>query len=416
MKKWILLCLCILWFSKNYSQIVLDCPTEDVDTMHIVNHQIIIDTTALDLEIINSRYDKLYIKHSHQRYKTSFYELDTIALIKDEEGKIAQITFLMCDKREFVIDNPYIENSLNKSNLINRSQLIIGDWYVEKHGKELEDIVSKLNSYITDKGVCNQKRYLHKTKPLTSSQPDVDFQGYYYDGIDLPGLDGQNSIEQRNKSIQNHIDTCLHTPVEDQVVRLSYTVNEEGRVEKVLFDMYINCSVEVRNKIEKCMLGLQFEPARYKGKKVKSKCHTLIGVNTDEKYPLFKVLSKQDPNKKKEVEIPDEVFEAVMGLEKDESDEVHFVVDQKPELINPSYFKELEQRLSEIFPDESFDERFEFIVEKDGSISKTRIAKQTNGKVAQWIWENLYKDLFYVPGQDKGKVVRVKVFGKVSKD
>ena len=181
---------------------------------------------------------------------------------------------------------------------------------------------------------------------------------------------------------------------------------------------------------------------------------SLIGINTSNKYKIFEDLSKSDPSCKKKVDIPNKLVNLLSGQKISQSEEIfifknqvykdlaqedsikrtkldndflivvyehakqsqqkHVEVDEKPSLFNKNFFNELKEKLVELFPNESFDESFEYIVEKDGSISNTRIANQTNGKVAGEIWRHLHKDLFYFLGKHKGKIVRVKTFGNVS--
>jgi hypothetical protein len=406
------------------------------------------------IEIISSRYDKLSVKHFHERYKTSFNHMDTIAFIRDKNGERAQITFLMCEGEEFEIDNPYVPDSKKDFNLYIKNHNIIGDWYIKNNGIELEKIVDKLNSFIPKKELCNKKRYLNKSASLTSMTPLVDHEGYYWDDVEMPVIDGSNSVDHRNNSIQAEIDKCLDTIVEAEVVRLSYYVNEKGDVDKVEFDKFSQPDIVLRRKIEACLLALKFGPANYKGESVKVKCNTLIGINTSEKYKLYEDISKSDPNKKKKVKIPQELtkilkrqvvsnseeifitrndtYEELINFMKKKSlesdnyfynavrdsqiDEMEKIteVEEKPNLFNEKYFEELKEKIKVLFPGESYDETIQFIIEKDGSISNTRVAKETNGKVAEWLWESLYKDLFYIPGKHQGKIVRVQILVNIA--
>jgi len=436
-----------------HSQIQYKLPTEDVDIHSVNNHQILIDPISLDFEIISSRYDKLQVKHYHRRYKASFYDLDTVALIQDENAERVQITFLMCADKEFKIDNPYIPNSEKDFKLDIKYYDILGDWYVKNHLIELEKIVNKLNSFIPQKEICNTKRHLQKKATLIAIDPFLDSEGYYWGDVEMPGIEGSNLVDHRNNIIQSRLDNCLDTIVEPNAIRFSYKVNEKGEVVKVIFDMFSQPTIELRRKIEACMLKIIFEPATYKGQPVKVKCNTLLGINTLDKYKLYENQSKADPRIRNKSSIPKELADLLLNQEVDHSNEVFIAkdssyqdykkylikrvketkdewhkailedgienldtvlaVDEEPKLLKAKYFEEIKEKIKILFPNESYDETIEFIVEKDGSISTTRVGRETNGKVAEWLWESLAKDLFYVPGKHKGKIVRVKIFENV---
>lgn len=433
-------------------QIQFKLPTGDTDPRYIKNNQILIDTISMHLEIISRVYDKIHVMNIHRSYKASFFDIDTIILINDVSSDVAQIKFLMCSNKNFVVnDYPYIANSPTYE----LSFRTLGDWFLEKNQNELEKLVAIFNSYIPNKELCNEKRNLWGSPNLVSD-PRMDSDGYYSDGykLELPSIDGSNSLDHRNNSIQLRIDKCLDSKVEKGVTKVTYYVNEKGNVDKVKFDDFEQPRIDVKRKIIDCMLNIKFEPAVYKGKFVKSECNTLISINTSDKYKIYEDLYKSYKSDKKKVDIPKKLVNLLSGQKISQSEEVfifknqvykdlaqedsikrtkldndflivvyehakqsqqkHVEVDEMPSLFNKNFFNELKEKLIELFPNESFDESFEYIVEKDGSISTTRIAKQTNGKVAGEIWRHLYKDLFYFPGKHKGKIVRVKILENVT--
>src|SRR5690606_9721980 len=187
---------------------------------------------------------------------------------------------------------------------------------------------------------------------------------------------------------------------------------------------------------------------------VKAACHVLIGINTADKYKLFEDLSKLEFDKRRKSIVPKELqallkgqkisasedefilrdetyndyvgqlkqllkssdnpYTSVLGEQNLSNLEKMLVVDENPKLLDQKYFDKLKEKIEVLFPNESYDETLTFIIEKDGSISTTRIVTDLHAEISGWLWESLYKNLFYIPGKFQGQIVRTKVFVRIT--
>jgi len=387
------------------AQLSISCPSQNVDPALVENYTLSIDTTKRALNVDIKRLDKLNILLSYKTYTISFYEMDTIAVLKDKTGEEISLTIRMCQGAEFGVKDKY--SGKTRHPFINKNRLDLGDWS-RNHLIAISNIQKQINEHITAKGVCNEDRKLKKTvASVFTSAVGKNSDGYYTSGITLPAVNGNSSIEARNDFIQKKIDTCVVYDKSNLAVRVDYRVNENGEAEIFQFDLRNPIPDKLKSQIEACFASLKFTPANYGDKLVKAQCATLIGVNADDKYNILEQLHFGFYSESQVVHIPDEALSRRVEKEEEVEDEPYIIVEQMPELIDPKYFKNLEKKLRKAFPRSKYGIGIKFIVERDGTISNVNILRTSNPEISAWLLDNLESGKLYTPGKQRGRTERV---------
>lgn len=398
-----LLLLLFLSTSITAQKIELHLPNQNADSLSIASFTISVDTISKDLEVLVSDYSRIGVYHKHRRYKTSLYELDTVVLIINKDSTQCEVRFLMCDGREFKVDDPYKEKI--RSGFTNKKKLRLGFWQTGAIEKDLNETIKSLNLLIPKKKGCNSKRDLRQFlchDYLIARNMD----GIYSSGIQMPSLDGSNSVISRHAAVQKKMDECLPNVSGKQVFKLNFIVDEKGNVLK---PFCFDCPREIREKLYDCITQTKWKPGIYDDKNVKSECNVLVGFNVEDKYVYFEQKAKEPDKIPKPVHIPDIVFGNEQGKIISHQEEVFKIVEQMPQPVNEKYFEELRTRAIAAFPNKKLNEVFQFIVEKDGFISNLKNVRSTDILVSEWIIANVRASAKFTPGKQRGRAVRVEV-------
>lgn len=407
MKLLSLLLSIILSTLSTAQKIDLALPNQNAASLSIGSFQISVDTITKNLEVVLSEYDVVGVNHKHRRYKTSLYELDTVALIINRDSTQCEVRFLMCNGREFELDDPY--KGKIQSSYENKKMLRLGYWRTGTIEKQLNRTIESLNLLIPQKEDCNPHPDL-KQYACYKYYHQMTLDGIYSSGIQMPSLDGSNSVMSRHAAVQKHLDECLSNVSGAQVFKLNFIVDEKGNVLK---PSSLNCPDGIRDKLYDCITQTKWKPATYDGKTVKSDCTVLVGFNVDDKYVYFEQKSKEPEKKLEPVYLPDNAFGLELGNSSSQQEEVFKVVEQMPEPVNEKYFEDLATRAKATFADKKLNEVFQFIVEKDGSISDLKSIRTTDTLVREWIITNLRASAKFTPGKQRGRTVRVEVTYRV---
>ena len=398
----ILTLILIFCSSISAQKIELLLPNQNADSLSITSYQITVDTVTKELEVTLSEYSILRVHHSHYRYKTSLYELDTIALIRASDSTQYEVRLLMCEGREFDLDDPY--KGKIRSSFRNKKMLRLGYWMVGTEEEQLIRTVETLASLIPKREACNPKREMRQFVGH-NYLVGYDGDGVYSSGIQLPSLYGSNSVMSMHEAVQKHVNQCQINVTDSLVFKIKFIVNEEGVVSA---PFAFDCPDDIRENLYDCIKSSKWKSAIYDNKKVKSECTALIGFNVKDKYEYFERKSKEPKSKPKVVHIPDNA----LGMGNDRlsgQEEIYKIVERMPKPMNENYFEELTEKAKVKFKDKELNEVFKFVVEKDGFISNIVNLRSSDNEVSEWINVNLRKSLKFIPGQQRGKKVRVEV-------
>ncbi len=382
----------------------LELPTQDADSLSIGSFKISIDTITKELEIVHSDYSIDRVHHTHRRYRTSLYELDTVGLFYATDSTQYEIRFFMCDGREFELDDPY--KGEIKYSFLNKKMVRLGFWNLGPVENQLNEIVETLSRLIPKKEACSKRdfRSFVGHHYLIGRSGD----GVYSSGVQMPSLDGSNSIATMNAAVQKRMDECLPTMVGEQVIKLSFKVDENGNV----FDPFcFDCPKDLQDQMYDCIGQTKWEPAIYDGKDVKAECSALLGFNVEDKYAYFEQKSKEPDVviKREPVYIPDDAF----GMGSSNDEEIFKIVEQMPKPASDDFYEIITERAKKTFPDKVLNEVFQFVVEKDGSISQVECLRSTDQLVRGFIMANIRNAERFTPGKQRGKTVRVALTFKV---
>lgn len=275
----------ILLFSSSITaqKIDFELPNQNADSLSITSFQMSVDTTAMELEVILSDYMLDRVHHFHYRYRTSLYELDTVAFIRTNDSSQYEVRILMCAGREFKLDDPY--KGEIRSTMRDKKMLRIGFWQSGTGEEQVHKVVNALSELIPRKERCNPERKM-KAYAGHNYMTGRSGDGVFSSGVIVPSLDGSNSVMSRHAAVQKQLDQCDLKPVGEHSFTLSFIVDEEGNVTEPFAG---DCPKNIREDLYACLSATKWEPALRDDKKVKSECIVLVGFNVDDKYHHFDV-------------------------------------------------------------------------------------------------------------------------------
>ena len=394
-----LITLGIKWQTVEY-----DLPILDNDDLRIEKTRIVVDLNSDKLEVFESTFDKVSLKHTHYKWSTSLEAIDTMFVITDETTNRLGIRILLCDNKYFEIEDPSKRNRI-PNYLEESSRLNIQSWDIAKNSKEVNSVNKAINDLLPSREKCRKKRMLTMNPILHFSSLFERPREYYTyrDDIEMAHYNNQNELDKINDLLNSDINDCVGAVDSTYLIIVNYIVGIDGNIESVFFGC--DCPDDLKSTVKSCMEATKWTPGTKDGKAIKISGSVLIGFNTDDRYKLLEEQSKLVREKPTMRDL--DLKEVFGGLSTTDSEDVLLVSEVPPILLNTDLFDQIEQTIEVEDSAKKYNETIQFVVEKDGTISDIKLVRSKNIAVGNWLIKHMPKGKLFKPGKNRGRPVRV---------